>query len=320
MTQVDTSSAADFADVTEPHRRELLAHCYRMLGSVDEAEDLVQETYLKAWRARDEFEHRSSIRTWLYRIATNSCLSALRRHDRRVLPSGLGTAEEEALWVQLIPDGLIVGESGDDPAEASVARESVRLALIACVQHLPPLQRAVFLLREVLEFKASEVAHILGSSTPAVKSALQRARTRVQDLDPSVLTAEVPSALEERELLDAFITAFETADIETFTRLLSSDAALEIPPSTTWYSGLAACLPVLERAVGRPGDWVLVPSAANGQPAAASYRRDADGVYRAFGAAVLTVDGSRIVRIVSYDDASLVSRFGLPAVHSGAVR
>jgi RNA polymerase sigma-70 factor (ECF subfamily) len=206
-----TLDSAEFATVTEPFRRELLAHCYRMLGSVDEAEDLVQETYLRAWRSHGGFEGRSSVRTWLYQIATNACLTAVQRRARRPLPSGLAApggdpsasadAGREVAWLQPIPDALVTPES-DDPAAVAVSRESLRLALIASLQYLPPRQRAVLILREVLDFPAAEVAGMLGMTTTAVKSALQRARARLEQAQPAADQVTEPAEPEVRALLE----------------------------------------------------------------------------------------------------------------------
>lgn len=327
QTKLGKSVPGEFAERAEPFRGELMAHCYRMLGSVDEAEDAVQETYLNAWRAHQSFEGRSSLRTWLYRIATNVCLSALRGPDRRVLPSGLGppgqdphapvqTAGADVRWLQPIPDALVTSE---DPAAAAVAREGLRLALVACLQHLAPRQRAVFLLREVLGFSAPEVAQMLGATTAAVKSALQRARARLDEASPAIERADPPD-VEQRALLEAYIAAFENADGAAFERLLRADAALEFPPSATWFSGRRDCVPFLRQAVGAAGDWRMIATAANGQPAAASYRLGGDGAYHAFGVAVLTVTAVGIVRITAFGAPDLVTRFALPptlSAHAG---
>src|SRR6202451_3604698 len=209
--QADTITDAKFADQTEPFRRELLAHCYRMLGSVDDAEDVVQETYLRAWRAFGGFEGRSSVRTWLYQIATNTCLTARQQRSRRALPSGLGQpglAESDVEWLQPVPDALVTGEA-QDPAAIAMSRDSLRLALIASFQYLPPRQRAVLLLREVLAFPASDVARVLGTTTVAVKSALQRARARLSEVAPAQVAE--PSGPAARAVLDQYIAAFENA-------------------------------------------------------------------------------------------------------------
>ena len=314
MTQQAIVDAGEFADLTEPFRRELLAHCYRMLGSVDDAEDVVQETYLRAWRSYGGFEGRSSLRTWLYQIATNACLNAREHRARRALPSGLGGPGEdrdmEPQWLQPIPDALVTGEA-DDPAAIAVERDSLRLALIASFQYLPPRQRAVLLLREVLAFPADDVARMLGTTTVAVKSALQRARARLSDVAPADRQIAEPSEPAARALLKAYIAAFETADAAALERLLRRDAMLELPPSSAWFAGGEAIATAVA-GLGYPGEWRMVPTAANGQPAAAAYRRGPDGAYRAYGIVVLTVSTTGIARIVVFGDPGLFGRFGLP--------
>jgi RNA polymerase sigma-70 factor (ECF subfamily) len=314
---------SDFVRDTEPYRRELLAHCYRMLGSAHDAEDVVQETYLRAWRGYQQFENRSSVRTWLYRIATNTCLTALGHGSRRMLPSGLGGPADDphvdpesapnVAWLQVIPDSWV-----DDPAVVVTSRESLRLALIASLQHLPAQQRAVLLLRDVLAFPAAEVAGMLEISVAAVKSALQRARARMQDIAPSAEDVIEPTEPRARELLEQYMTAFENADTALLEKALRHDAALEMVGSRTWFAGRATCVPYLAGVVGAPGDWRMVAIAANGQPAVAAYRRDEDGVLRAFGVAVLDVTATGIARIVVFGDPGLVTLFGLPLIPEAA--
>ncbi|MFC1401991.1 MULTISPECIES: sigma-70 family RNA polymerase sigma factor [Streptacidiphilus] len=314
---------ATFVRETEPFRRELLAHCYRLLGSVQDAEDLVQETYVRAWRGYAAFEHRSSVRTWLYRIATNACLTALEHHSRRVLPSGLGAAEPDpdtvpqpgepgTAWLQPLPDGL-VAPGPDDPESIVIERESLRLALVASWQYLPGRQRAVLILRDVLAFPAAEVAEMLGTTTEAVKSTLQRARARLRQSDvaaESVAEVAEPAA---RALLDQYIAAFENADTLLLEKLLCQEATLEATPLRTWFAGRSTCVPFLGRQIlGVPGDWRMLPTSANGQPAAVGYRRDGDGVHRAYGVAVLTVRADGIIGVVSFGDPGLVPAFGFP--------
>lgn len=315
----------EFASLTEPFRPELLAHCYRMLGSVDDAEDAVQETYLRAWRAFDRFEGRSSVRAWLYRIATNACLTARRQPARRVLPSGLGPPSddgtavpapgpERVAWLQPLPDSLVAAEP-QDPADVVAGREQLRLALIASLQYLPARQRAVLLLREVLAFRAEEVATMLDTTTAAIKSALQRARARLDEVTPEPEKVGEPSDPEARRLLDRYIAAFERSDAAALERTLREDAVLEMTGSRTWFAGLTTCMPFFRaQALGTAGEWRMVPTGANGQPAAASYRRGTDGVHRAFGIVVLTTTASGIARITLFGDPALVARFGLPPV------
>jgi RNA polymerase sigma-70 factor, ECF subfamily len=331
MSQAGTMpEGRDFTDLTEPYRRELTAHCYRLLGSADDAEDLVQETYLRAWRSFDGFEGRSSVRTWLYRIATNACISALRGRPRRALPSGLRGPGEgvdpswqqpDVSWLQPIPDAMVTAESSD-PAAIAVSRESLRLALVASLQYLPPRQRAVLILRDVLAFPAAEAAGILGMTTAAVQSALQRARTRLDQVSPAADELAEPSEPQARAVLDRYIAAFENADARALRDLLHSEARLELPPSPVWYAGDEAAAGAIA-GLGSPGDWRMVPTAANGQPAAAAYRRDGGGTYRGYGIVVLTTAGTGIAAITGFADQALLARFGLPPVHlegGGSVR
>jgi RNA polymerase sigma-70 factor, ECF subfamily len=314
----------EFIRDTEPFRRELLAHCYRMLGSAHDAEDIVQETYLRAWRAYDDFESRSSVRTWLYRIATNACLTALQHGGRRVLPSGLGAPTgdphtepvpaSEVAWLQAIPDTWV---TADDPAAVVADRESLRLALVASLQHLPAQQRAVLLLRDVLAFPAAEVAAMLGISLAAVKSALQRARVRMHDVAPTADEVIEPNEPRARALVAQYMAAFENADVSLLEEALREDAALEMVGSRTWFAGRATCLPYLAGEVlGMPGDWRMAAISANGQPAVAAYRRGDVGLHSAFGIAVLDVTATGIARIFVFGDPGLVTLFGLPLVSS----
>jgi len=322
MPHEATLGREEFARSTEPFRRELLAHCYRMLGSLDEAEDLVQETYLRAWRSHTGFEGRSSVRVWLYRIATNACLTALEQRGRRALPSGLGApsddpaapavAESEVSWLEPIPDALVTPQA-EDPAAIVVSRESLRLGLIACLQYLPARQRAVLILRDVLAFPAAEVATMLGTSTVAVKSALQRARLRLEQAAPAADEVREPTEPEIRALLEAYIAAFENADPAAMERVLRKDAALEPVGSRTWFAGRETCLGFITQFLGSPGDWRMIATSANGQPAAAAYLRGPDGTHQAFGIAVLTATRTGIARVVVFGHPGLVTRFGFPA-------
>jgi RNA polymerase sigma-70 factor, ECF subfamily len=318
-----TEHSDEFVRGTEPFRRELLAHCYRMLGSPDEAEDAVQEAYLRAWRSYGTFEGRCSVRSWLYRIATNACLTALQQRGRRALPSGLGSpasdpdappgpAEPGTGWLGPIPDAGVTPESGD-PAEILAAREWLRLALIASLQYLPARQRAVLLLREVLGFPAAEVASMLGTSTAAVKSMLQRARARLDEValaPEQIIEPTEPRAL---ELLGQYIAGFEKADIAILEQALRADASIEMVGTRTWFSGRATCLRYLGHVIGSPGDWQMVPTQANGQPAAiACYQGGA------FGLGVLTVTAAGIARITVFGGGpELAARFGFPAAPGG---
>ncbi|NUR63711.1 MAG: RNA polymerase subunit sigma-70 [Catenulispora sp.] len=321
----ESASSAErdrFAAQTEPYRRELLAHCYRMVGSAHDAEDLVQDTYLRAWRAFSRYDGRASMRTWLYKIATNVCLTALEPRRIRVLPSGLGGAHEgperparavapgEVCWLEPLPDSWIA-PAADDPAAVVVARESVRLALIAGLQHLPARQRAILILRDVLAFSAAETAQILGTTVTAVKSGLQRARARLDQLDPASEALLEPTDERARALLDAYIAAFEHCDVELLERVLRADATLEATPFRDWRAGRTRCVGLLDASVlGRPGDWRLVATMANGQPAAAIYHREPDGVLRAAGVVVLDATGGGVSRVVAFHDPALVALFG----------
>jgi RNA polymerase sigma-70 factor, ECF subfamily len=323
-----TDRSDEFVEQTEPFRRELLAHCYRMLGSADEAEDLVQETYLRAWRSYAAFEGRSSLRVWLYRIATNACLTALEQRGRRALPSGLGgpagdpdsppePAEPGLAWLDPIPDVLVTPDS-TDPATIVTLRESLRLALIASLQYLPGRQRAVLLLREVLGFPAAEVADMLGTSTAAVKSTLQRARAQLEEAAPQPDEVLEPTQPRARELLGQYIAGFENADTAALEKALRADAAIEMIGARTWFSGRATCLRYLAHVIGSPGDWLMTPVFANGQPAAVTFHRNADGMYHAFGVALLTVTRGGIARVTVFGGGpGLVAKFGLPPTARG---
>ncbi|MBB5786371.1 RNA polymerase sigma-70 factor (ECF subfamily) [Jiangella mangrovi] len=303
----------DFVRRTERYRRELLAHCYRMMGSLDDAEDLVQETYLRAWRSYDGFEERSSLRTWLYRIATNACLNALQRSDRRAVPVDMGGGPSTAAgvgWLQPLPDALVT-PSSDDPAAVAEVRDGVRLALIVGLQYLTPGQRAVLILRDVLAWPAAEVAGALSLEVGAVKSLLQRARARLAAVTPSLDEPVLePSHPRAQELLSLYMTAFETADARLFEEALRADAVLEMPAAAMWFAGKVACVEYLmSEVVGGAGDWRKVPTVANGQPAFGAYLRDGS----AFGLAVLTVTQAGIARVTVFAGDGLLGRFGLPA-------
>jgi len=313
----------EFERLTGPFRGELLAYCYRMLGSVQDAEDQVQETLLRAWRGYDGFEGRSSVRTWLYRIATNACVRALETRSRRPLPSGLGgpaqdpdaplaAAQPEVPWLQPIPDARF-GSAPADPAAVVVSRASMRLALIAALQYLPARQRAVLILRDVLGWRAAEVAGLLGTSVPAVNSALQRAREHLETARPAEDEIGEPDTPADRDLVGRYAAAFENADMAGLVALLREDAVLEMPPLPGWFRGRAAVARFLGVKVMRGmGEFQMMPTAANGQPALAAYQRDQAGIYRAHAIQVLTPSGSGLARIVSFNDPRLFEVFGLP--------
>jgi len=293
-----------------------------MLGSAEEAEDLVQETYLRAWRSFDRFEGRSSVRTWLYRIATNVSLTAVERRRRRPLPSGLGAPTEdpqaplvagpEVAWLQPLPDALLGGEQ-EDPAAVAVSRASNRLAFVAALQHLSARQRAVLILRDVLEWPAVEVAELLGTTTTAVNSGLRRARAQLARALPAEDELAEPAEPDRRALLARFAAALEHGDAGALAELLAEEVALEMPPLLTWFAGRPA--------VGRfvagslltgPGGLRPVAVTANGQPAFAVYRREPDGAYHAHAVLVLTVTVTGIARIVAFQDPGLFASFDLP--------
>jgi RNA polymerase sigma-70 factor (ECF subfamily) len=319
----DKPTNEDFLRLADPMRRELLAHCYRMMGSVHDAEDLVQETYLRAWRAYDGFEGRSSLRTWLYRIATTACLTALDSRTRRPLPTGLGAPSTEAsaplvqdtevLWLEPMPDAL-TGAGADDPASIVTSRESIRLALIAALQHLPPRQRAVLILRDVLRWKAAEVAEAVGTSTAAVNSILQRARAQLSEVSPSLDDPVEPLSPEQRAQLDRYVAAFENYDVDSLVDLFTKDAIWEMPPFVGWYQGpeTIAELTRVQCPAERAGDLKLIPVAANGQPAFAVYFRE-NGVYQQFAIMVLTFSGEHVSHVGMFFEEKLFETFELPA-------
>jgi RNA polymerase sigma-70 factor (ECF subfamily) len=321
MPAADT---AEFEAAASRYRRELLAHCYRMTGSAQEAEDIVQDTYVRAWRAFDRFEGRSSVRTWLYRIATNTCLTELQRQSRRALPSGLGPPSRDPLapplpapagvrWLEPVPDHLVTALA-DDPADIVTARASVRLALTAVLQTLPPRQRAAFILCDVLSLPPAGAAEVLEVSVAALKSLLQRARGRLATMPLNDEDLAEPSDARARRVLDQYMDAFARSDIAALTRLLADDAALEMTGTTTWFSGKATCVPYLSAfAVGSPGEWKMLGLRANGQLGAAAYRRGDDGGYHPFAIVVLATTATHLKRISLFTDPALFTRFELPA-------
>ncbi|MEU9870509.1 MULTISPECIES: RNA polymerase subunit sigma-70 [Actinomadura] len=321
-----TPSRERFTAETERFRRELLAHCYRMVGSAHDAEDLVQESYLRAWRSYAGFEGRASVRSWLYKIATNVCLTAMKPRPIRVLPSGLGGPQDrpdrppspaapgEVAWLEPLPDAWIAPPA-DDPAAVAVERESLRLALIASLQHLPARQRAILILREVLAFSAAETAEILDTTTAAVKSGLQRARARLDELEPKPEELLEPTDQRARALLDGYIAAFERSDAALLEQVLRADATLEATPFREWQAGRAMCVHMLDAYVlGTSGEWRMIATAANGQPAAVVYHRDGDGALRADGVVVLAPAATGVTRVVKFHDPALAAAFGFPDV------
>jgi RNA polymerase sigma-70 factor (ECF subfamily) len=318
----------EFAALAEPFRPELLAHCYRMLGSIHDAEDLVQETYLRAWRGFDRFEGRSSIRRWLYKIATMACLTAMQTRSRRPLPSGLGAPSDDRWpsassvppasspepavdWLQPIPDSVLTGE---DPAGVVIGRTGVRLAFIAALQLLSARQRAVLTLRDVLGFQTAEVADMLDSTPAAVDSALRRARARLAEAGPVAEDLAEPDEASRRDLLDAYVDAFTRADPGSLVELLLVDVEMEMPPMPTWFTGRDAVIGFFAHSVMRRDAWLMLPTSANTQPAFVVYHREPDGRFHAHGVQVLTLIGRQIGRVTTFIDAALVPTFGHPAV------
>ena len=315
---------AAFVSLVERYRRELHVHCYRMTGSFEDAEDLVQETFLRAWRRRASFEGRSTFRAWLYRIATNACLDALAQERRRARPDpGAALPPPADLpWLQPYPDLLLDGAapSEGEPDAAAVSKETIELAFLAAIQYLPPRQRAVLILRDVLGWSAKETASLLESSAASVNSALQRARATLKKRLPRrrlEWAAGADPSEEERALLQRYVDAHERADIAGLAALLRDDALLTMPPQPLWYRGRDVIATFLAQAIepASPdyiGHFRLVPTRANRQPAAANYlRRPGDSVYRALALDVLRVEEGKVVEIVAFP-ADLFPAFGLP--------
>ena len=305
----------------EEYRRELTAYCYRMLGSAFEADDAVQETLVRAWRGFDTFEGRAALRSWLYRIASNVCFDMLKGRKRRAMPIDLmgpgrgdGSVDaplDEHVWLGPVPDASVVPET-DDPAERAIARESVRLAFVAALQHLPPRQRAVLILREVLKWKASEVAELLDTTVVSVNSTLQRARTTLADTDVGAGTAPVPMDAAQQELLARYVDAFERFDVEAMVTLLHEDATMMMPPYPLWMRGAAEYGKWLRGGGSGCRGSRLRAVAANGVPAFAQWRSSPDGGFEAWSIHTLDLSDGRITAINFFVDARLFPLFGLP--------
>jgi RNA polymerase sigma-70 factor, ECF subfamily len=315
-----------FTALAERYRRELQLHCYRMLGSYEDSEDLVQETLLRAWRARHGFEAEgpSSFRAWLYRIATNACIDALAKRPRRVLPYDVAPAADPAAppppdadlpWLQPYPDRLLAS-SDDEPDAAVVAKETIELAFLAAIQHLPPRQRAVLLLRDVLGFSAKDTASLLQTSVAAANSALQRARTTLRNRLPERRLDWAPSAepsAQDRALLARYMDAQQRGDAAALEAVLREDARVSFPPTPLWYDGRAAFSKAVERHAA-PGEYRFVPTAANMQPATAIYlRRPGDTAFRPLVLEVLRIEDGQVAEIVDFGLPELFAAFGLPA-------
>jgi RNA polymerase sigma-70 factor (ECF subfamily) len=348
MTMVAHSlDEAAFSEQLERHRRELQVHCYRMLGSFEDSEDVVQETFLRAWRARASFEGRSTFRAWLYRIATNACLDALQRTPRRVLPSQLGPGANPPVpvkpaadlpWLQPYPDRLLEGiaPAEHQPEALVVARETIEIAFLAAIQLLPPKQRATLILRDVLGWSAKQTASLLDASVPSVNSALQRARAALKEHLPARRTEWSPGSKpseDELAVLRRFMDALERADADALTELLREDARATMPPSPSWHDGRDAIMTAARQSLAPDspdhiGRWRLVPIGANLQPAVAAYlRRPGDTEYRAFGIDVLRVEDGKVAEITAFIQPGpdtgdfqygsgwdLFAAFGLPPV------
>jgi RNA polymerase sigma-70 factor (ECF subfamily) len=329
LTRARAGDESAFRELTDPYRRELLVHCYRILGSAQDAEDLVQETLLAAWRGIEQFQGRASLRTWLYRIATNRCLNALRDAGRRPreLPATPDlppdppepTRRAEPIWLEPYPDTLLADISDDAPGPDAryETREAIALAFVAGLQHLPPAQRAVLVLRDVLGFPAAEVAEMLDSSEASVNSALQRARAAFERRLPAAdhERAPLPHSRRERELVGRFADAFESGDVDAIVELLSEDAWLTMPPVPLEYQGPAAIGRFLKTvpAGGALERFRLVATRANAQPAFGFYLKDAQcPIARAAGLMVLTLEGDRVAAITAFHDTSVFPYFGLP--------
>jgi len=316
----------EFSGLTEPYRRELMLHCYRILGSLQDAEDIVQETLLRAWRRLNTYEGRASLRAWLYKIATNACFDALAKRPRRVLPTTqyspanphqpFAPPVTEPIWLEPYPDDLIA-EPESGPEARYSQRESVSLAFLAALQSLPPRQRAVLILCDVLDWRASETAQLLAITISAVSSALHRARVTMNKHyhargRDTLATTSIDDDL--RLLLNRYVQAWESADIDGLVELLREDATLSMPPLPTWYAGREAIITAAQEKIfagDARGRWLMQSIRANRQPACAVYQRDEAGVYHAFGISVLTVEQDQVVDIITFIDPALFSHFNL---------
>jgi len=334
MLDVEKPQArSEFAALAEPYRRELQVHCYRMLGSLQDAEDLVQETLLRAWQKLGTYEGRASFRAWLYGIATNACLDALARRPRRVLPQARQAASDphappeppiaDPIWLEPLPDDFLAGVEASPEARYD-AHEAITLAFLAALQDLPPKQRAVLILRDVLDMRADEVARWLELTVSSVNSALHRARTtmakRYHERGVEDLKAK-PSDEKTRALLDRYMHAWETADIDALMALFKEDSIYPMPPMPGWYQGKPAIRAFIQSNIlagDTRGRWKLVPTRANARPAIAWYRRDdANGTFRAFAIQLLTIQDALLADVTTFPNPDLFRFFDLP-LESGA--
>ena len=304
----------------ESHRRALTGYCYRMLGSASEAEDAVQETMVRAWRAADRLQERAALKAWLYRIASNVCFDMLQGAQRRAQPMDLGPASPadaalgapEHNWVQPIADARVLPEEAD-PADVAAARETLKLAFVAALQNLPPRQRAVLILREVLRWQASEVAELLETSVASVNSALQRARATLEQLDLDEQGAARVDDTDEQALLQRYVEAFEAYDMTALVKLLREDAQFSMPPFPLWVQGPQDIVAFMQGTGAKCEGSRVIATWANGGPAAAIYNRSEDGGYAGWAIVVLETSGDRIVGLHHFIDPELFARFGLPA-------
>jgi RNA polymerase sigma-70 factor (ECF subfamily) len=313
LARAQRGDESAFAQLTDPYRRELQVHCYRILGSFQDAEDLLQETLLAAWRGLEQFEGRSSLRAWLYTIATNRCLNALRDRDRRPLLVHSAENYSEVSWLEPYPDRLLEGivDAAPGPDARYEAKEAVALAFVSGLQHLAPRQRAVLVLRDVLGFHADEVAEMLATSTASVTSALQRARAALEARVP-VRRERLSVPATDRELVVRFAEAFERDDIDSVIAMLTEDAVVSMPPQPEWHAGRPAIEAFLRgRAVARGGPWRFVATGANGQPAYGYYLL-VDGRWECSGLFVLSVGDGGIDSVTRFHNEGPSSRFGLP--------
>jgi RNA polymerase sigma-70 factor (ECF subfamily) len=325
MGDMTATTDTDLDRRLEQYRTELTGYCYRMLGSSFEAEDAVQDTLVRAWRSHDRFEGRSSLRSWLYRIATNVCLDLLSAGNRRARPmdltepstaaSAVLTERPEPTWLEPVPDGRVLPDTAD-PAQTAVTRESVRLAFVAALQHLPPKQRSVLILREVLAWRASEVAELLDTTVASVNSALQRARATLAAAQAKDSDVIKPMDEKQRKLLERYVRAFEGYDMDALTALLHEDAVLSMPPYDLWLQGPGEIVAwMLGEGAGCRGSRLL-PTTANGTPAFAQYRSTGTGTgtgHEAWALQVIEISAGRITGLTSFlDTARLFPAFGLP--------
>ncbi|MEZ4670631.1 MAG: sigma-70 family RNA polymerase sigma factor [Anaerolineae bacterium] len=325
---LSTVDQQHFGQLTEPHRRELKLHCYRMMGSLQEAEDMVQETFLRAWRRRETYEGRASLRAWLYRIATNVCLDMLDKRPQRAVPityQEVSTLDEpippsvmEPIWLEPYPDEWLISDE-ESPERFLSIRENISIAFVAALHLLPPRQRAILILRDVLELSANEVADLLEITVSAVKSALHRARTTLATAGPALKYGERDGNVVnkvDQDLLDQYVHAWETADVDGLVRMLKEDATFSMPPIPAWYQGHDNIRGLVSKTVfagPAHGRWRLVPTYANGQQAFGLYRvGDVPGVHSAYGIQVLQVEDGKIVDIITFRSPALVAQFGLP--------